>query len=355
MYNNQIEKSTWREYECFNINLNGYEGTLIIPPNPTEDKRWIWRTEFLGAFDKADISMVEKGWYLSCYKISDMYGSPKAVELMWEFQKYLVEQFNLYKKTVLFGFSRGGLYAFNYAVAYPMSVDALYLDAPVLDIRSWPGGLGAAERYEKEWQECLKEYEFTEVTAANFNQSPIDKIEQLAKANIPLIIVAGGADEVVPFNENSKKMADRLMEKGCKVKLIVKPDCGHHPHSLDNPVPIVEFILENTRKIFRYGSVIRVKPEKLEEYKQLHANAWSSVLDMIKKCNIQNYSIYYKDGFLFSYFEYVGKDYDADMAKMAEDSITQQWWAVCKPCQKPLETANDGEWWAEMEEVFHLD
>ncbi len=105
----------------------------------------------------------------------------------------------------------------------------------------------------------------------------------------------------------------------------------------------------------RYGSVIRVRAEKLEEYKRLHANPWSEINQMVKACNICNYSIYYKDGFLFSYFEYVGTDYDADTAKMAADPMTQKWWELCKPCQQPLETRAEGEWWAAMEEVYHLD
>jgi len=105
----------------------------------------------------------------------------------------------------------------------------------------------------------------------------------------------------------------------------------------------------------RYGSLIRVKEDKLEEYKRLHAKVWPDVLRMIKECHIENYSIYYKDGFLFSYFEYTGTDFDADSARMAADPITQQWWDVCKPCQQPLETRAEGEWWASMEEVFHLD
>ncbi len=103
----------------------------------------------------------------------------------------------------------------------------------------------------------------------------------------------------------------------------------------------------------RYGMVIRVKPEKLEEYRQLHAAAWPAVLDMIRQCNIRDYSIYHKDGYLFSYFEYVGEDFEADMARMAADPMTQKWWEVCKPCHEPLETRAEGEWWASMEEVFH--
>ena len=105
----------------------------------------------------------------------------------------------------------------------------------------------------------------------------------------------------------------------------------------------------------RYGSVIKVRPEKLEEYKKLHAQAWPGVIKMIKACNISNYSIYHHDGYLFGYFEYHGEDYKADMAKMAADPTTQKWWELCEPCQLPLETRASGEWWATMEEVFHVE
>ncbi len=105
----------------------------------------------------------------------------------------------------------------------------------------------------------------------------------------------------------------------------------------------------------RYGMVIRVRPERFEEYRRHHAAVWPGVLDMIRQCNIRNYSIYHKDGWLFSYFEYVGTDFDADMAKMAADPLTQEWWKVVGPCQEPLETRAPGEWWADMEEVFHCE
>lgn len=105
----------------------------------------------------------------------------------------------------------------------------------------------------------------------------------------------------------------------------------------------------------RYGMVIKLRPEKLEEYKRYHAETWPEVLGMIRKSNIRNYSIYHKDGWLFSYFEYHGKDLQADMEKMAADPKTQQWWAIMKPMQVPLDTRKEGEWWADMEEVFHTD
>jgi L-rhamnose mutarotase len=108
----------------------------------------------------------------------------------------------------------------------------------------------------------------------------------------------------------------------------------------------------------RYGSVIKVRPERLEEYKRLHAAVWPEILKMISECNIRNYSIYHRqldDGqhYLFSHFEYIGDDFDGDMAKMAADPNTQRWWDVCKPCQQPIDVRKEGEWWSDMEEVFY--
>ena len=110
----------------------------------------------------------------------------------------------------------------------------------------------------------------------------------------------------------------------------------------------------------RYGSLIGLRDEKLEEYKTLHAAVWPDVLRMITACHIRNYSIFLRrmpDGrhYLFSYFEYAGEDFAADMARMAADSKTQEWWAICEPCQLPLADRAPGEWWAGMEEVFHTD
>ena len=117
---------------------------------------------------------------------------------------------------------------------------------------------------------------------------------------------------------------------------------------------------DSPKKVQRFGMVTGLKPEKLEYYKQLHAGTWPGVLKKIKECNIQNYSIYLQkvaeQYFLFSYFEYTGNDFDADMKKMAADSTTQRWWKETDPCQQPLPNAvSKGQMWSSMEEVFHED
>lgn len=107
----------------------------------------------------------------------------------------------------------------------------------------------------------------------------------------------------------------------------------------------------------RFGSVIGLRPEQIVAYKRLHAAVWPDVKKQIKASNITNYSIFLREpeNLMFAYYEYVGTDHDADMAAMAADPRTQEWWAVCMPMQAPLDTCKAGEWWASAEEVFHLD
>jgi L-rhamnose mutarotase len=107
----------------------------------------------------------------------------------------------------------------------------------------------------------------------------------------------------------------------------------------------------------RMGMCLRLKPDKVAEYRCLHAAVWPAVLAMIEACGIRNYSIFLKEpeNILFGYWEYHGADFAADMGKMAADPATRRWWEVCMPCQEPFETRKPGEWWAMMDEVFHND
>lgn len=237
---------SWKGYEKKTFEVNGRESCVICPHEPAEGRPWIWRAEFLGAFDTVDMALLERGWHLAYHKVSDMYGCPEAVASMRDFQQRAVRDFQLKERTVLLGFSRGGLYAVNYAVAYPDKVAALYLDAPVLDIRSWPGGKGVGPGDSACWEQCKACYGLDEETAASFSGNPLDQTEKLAGAGIPVIVVAGLADEVVPYEENARLFVPHFRAAGGTVELIEKPGCGHHPHSLEDPAPVVDFLLRHT-------------------------------------------------------------------------------------------------------------
>ena len=105
----------------------------------------------------------------------------------------------------------------------------------------------------------------------------------------------------------------------------------------------------------RHAAVIELRPEREQEYRLLHAQVWSDVLAVLKQAHVSNYSIFLRDGYLFSYLEYAGEDFAADMKMVADNPTTQRWWRLTAPCQLPLPSAAEGEWWVPAEEVFHLD
>lgn len=111
----------------------------------------------------------------------------------------------------------------------------------------------------------------------------------------------------------------------------------------------------SSSKLKRYGQVLKLHPEKIDEYVRYHAAVWPEVLKTIRDCHIRNYSIFLLDDTTFAYFEYTGDDYEADMAKMAADPKTQEWWAIMMPMQIPLPGRSEGEWWTKMKEVFHTE
>ncbi|MBQ9728859.1 MAG: alpha/beta fold hydrolase [Clostridia bacterium] len=214
--------------------FNGFPATVILPEKP--NGKWIWKTEFLYAFDQAERALLDEGYTRVYYGISDKYGSYNAVRLMRKFYHFVIKEYNLDEKAILFGFSRGGLYAFNFALFYPEYVSKVYLDAPVLDMKSWP----PADSTER--QEVYAEYGLNPETIQTFKGNPIDNLEEFFSLNIPLLVVAGGSDEVVAYEENSGKLIDYCNQNGIKIEATVKPECLHHPHSLEDVSSIVAFV-----------------------------------------------------------------------------------------------------------------
>lgn len=248
--NLQLTETRYHEYKGHTFDFEGYQATIIYPEKPTWANQYIWRAEFLGAFDQVDVMMLRRGYHLVNLKISDMYGSPEAVEIMHRFQLFIEEQFNLPPRAMILGFSRGGLYAVNYAAAYPEKVDKLYLDAPVLDIFSWPAGFGEGVGSPKEWEDCKRLYGITDADRDSFRGNPLDQIDVLLEHQIPIVLVAGDKDDIVPYRENGRKLYAEYLLEGGPIQLYLKPDCGHHPHSLEDPMPIVRFLMWDERGAF---------------------------------------------------------------------------------------------------------
>ena len=238
-----LQSSQWNGFTRVDFVLAGRPCLLVFPHQAAEGKPWIWRTEFFGHEPQTDLALLARGWHVAYMDARDLYGSPKAMALFGEFYPHVVVRFGLAQRVVLEGFSRGGLYAFNFAVAHPTRVAALYLDAPVLDIRSWPG----RNRASKEWTQCLEVYGLTEQSLANFRGNPLDRILTVAKAKVPIIAVCGDADKTVPFAENTAILEQRYREAGGTINVILKPGVDHHPHSLKDPTPIVDFLVQHAK------------------------------------------------------------------------------------------------------------
>lgn len=232
----------WNGYKKVNFLTGGREGFIVCPENPIPGNPWAWRTEFFESFNYADLQLIKKGWHLAYHCVSDMYGCPESVSMLKEFYDVCTGSFGLNRKPVIIGLSRGGLYAVNFALEYPECCGLLYLDAPVLDIRSWPGGLGKGVGSPECWEQCKERYRLTDEQALVFDRNPLDRAEEVAGLGIPILLVCGAKDRIVPYPENGEPFYAAVKEAGGDIEQIVKPDCDHHPHSLEDPEPITDFI-----------------------------------------------------------------------------------------------------------------
>ncbi len=226
-----------------NFLLCGRNGILVRPQNPRKGNPWVWRAEFFDAFPSVDLLLLERGYHIAYYGLSDLYGAPQAINGMKLFYDYLTQKKALSARAELFGFSRGGMYAVNFAARFPEAVNTLYLDAPVLDMKSWPAGWGKGCGGKTEWEQCKAVYSLTDETARTFKENPIDRVPELLKHRIPVALVSGDSDQTVPYEENGARLA--ALYQGAKLLLIIKPGADHHPHSLEEPAPIADFILSH--------------------------------------------------------------------------------------------------------------
>ncbi|HEX2749979.1 MAG TPA: alpha/beta hydrolase [Verrucomicrobiales bacterium] len=243
----EVTKSQWNGFDRLDFKVDGRACLLILPKTPAPGNPWIWRTEFFGHEPQGDIALLQKGFHAAYIDVQNMYGAPVAIGHMEKFHAVLTSTWHLSTRPVLEGFSRGGLFALNWALAHPQQVSCLYLDAPVCDFKSWPGGFGKGKASPDDWKRCKQVYNLaSDEDAKAWKLNPVDQCEALSKAKIPILTICGDADEVVPLAENSALLKERCGKLGLDVTLITKPGGKHHPHSLKDPGPIVEFVLKYT-------------------------------------------------------------------------------------------------------------
>jgi pimeloyl-ACP methyl ester carboxylesterase len=238
----EITTDTWNGFVRLTFKLEGRTCYLVKPKVSVHGKPWLWRARFWGHRPEVDIALLGKGYHLVYMDVAELLGDKEAVRDWDELYWLLRTKYGLNKKAELEGMSRGGLYVYAWAEANPHKVAAIYADAPVCDITSWPLALRNGKPDEKSWNMVVAAFGFHDLDEArNYRGNPIDNLKPLARAHVPLLHVVGDADNIVPVAENTAVLAERYRALGGEITIIVKPGIGH-VHGLDNPTPIIDFL-----------------------------------------------------------------------------------------------------------------
>lgn len=231
----------WQGYDCRQGEIAGRACRIVLPKDGLrEDRRWAWRTEFFAAFANVDLELLRRGHVLAYMNVQNLYGAPPAMRYFAAFYAF-TRELQLHPRSAMIGLSRGGLFAYNWAIEQPDKVACIYADAPVCDIRSWPCRLDRPDTYPEDRKRCLEAYGITEEDLPEF-PSPVTRAVVLARERIPVIHVIGEEDEVVPAMENTLPLLRNFILAGGNCRYISKPGCGHHPHGLQDPAEIADFI-----------------------------------------------------------------------------------------------------------------
>jgi len=229
-------------FQGYDFTFQERNAKVVVPKNVNHSHQWVWRARFWGHEPQADIALLERGFHIVYCDVAEMFGNNKALTI-WDNYYQMLTNAGLSKKSVMEGMSRGGVYIYRWAAKYPERVAGIYADAPVLDLKSWPGGKGQGMFSSIDWELFKNDFGFTsEREAMNFRGNPLDLADTIAKSGFPMLHIVGDADDVVPVNENTEPFEKKVKEYGGSIKVIHKPGIGHHPHSLPDPQPIVDFV-----------------------------------------------------------------------------------------------------------------
>ncbi len=236
----QIKESVWEGLKRLDFQFEGRNCILVCPENPIQGNKWLYKTEYFGAFPNFEIEMVKRGYYLAHIETESRWNLPSDDAIRPRFVEFMIKEFDLNEKCVPVGMSCGGMQAVYFAAEYPQYVAALYIDAPVLNFLSCPFAVGEAKTDFIE--QFVEQRKMTLSEMLNYRNHPIDNAHKIIASKIPLCLICGAVDKVVPYNENGKLLSEMYRASGVEILEILKPDCDHHPHGLSDPTPIIEFV-----------------------------------------------------------------------------------------------------------------
>lgn len=234
----------WNGFNAEEFIFENHEAIIVEPVKVVDKCALILKTEYWNAFPETEIKLLEKGHYLCYIKNDNRWGTDADIDRKARFVKFCEEKYGINSGCVPVGMSCGGIFAVKFASKYPELISSIYIDSPVINYMSCPCGFGIGERIDDEnFSEILGALNMESISELIcYRETPQDKIPQLVKNKIPVIMVIGDSDTIVPYTENGILIEKAYKENSLPLDLFVKPGCNHHPHGLDDPNPVVECI-----------------------------------------------------------------------------------------------------------------
>lgn len=238
----------WHDFSCDNFVFEGHEAIVVLPREEDNIHRLAVKTEYWHAFhEAAEIELANRGFTLCYIKNDNRWGADEDLDRKARFIRHVQNEYNLANTCVPIGMSCGGLFAIKLAARYPELVSCLYLDAPVVNYLSCPGGFGL-RRDNNSLDEMLHALGMESVSQLlSYRDMPLDHIPDLVAHRIPIVMVVGDQDDIVPYIENGILIEQAYKKAGVPIEVHMKPGCGHHPHGLEKNQPVIDFIMRYSK------------------------------------------------------------------------------------------------------------
>ena len=236
---NKFQEIEWRSFKGYEFEFEGLPAKVIMP-NCKPNGKWMLKTEYFDAFPETEIELLNRGWHLAYNQNHNRWAEDLDLQRKSAFLRFIPKTFGLNEKCVLVGMSCGGLYSVKLAALNPEKIQGIYLDAPVMNLLSCPCNLGKAKGV------TFEEYnQFTGRTLVemlSYREHPIDKMHVFVVHKIPIVLVSGDSDTVVPYDENGALLEKYYKAQGLPISVFMKKGGDHHPHGLENPCIVADIV-----------------------------------------------------------------------------------------------------------------
>lgn len=241
------KETNWLGYTCKQFLFEEHEAIIVFPQEGTANGYLAVKTEYWGAFPEAvETTLLEKGFHLCYIKNENRWATNPDLDRKARFIRFVQNEYKLNSQCVPVGMSCGGLIAIKLAARYPELIKCLYLDAPVVNFMSCPCGFGIGNPLSADNSEILNALGLKSISELlAYRDMPLDKLGALVSHRIPVVMVAGDSDKVVPYCENGIFLQRAYKDAGVEIEVYMKPGGDHHPHGLEDPAPVVDFILRH--------------------------------------------------------------------------------------------------------------